>query len=316
MNRDAVAQMLKDFRLGKLSTEAVLDRLRHLPYEDLGFARIDSHRAIRQGFPEVIFCEGKTVSQAATIAQRCLERHGTLLATRASREIFNAIKAREPRAKYFSLSRTIVVKPARPARPVGHILVVSAGTSDIPVAEEAAVTADILGSRVETLYDVGVAGLHRILDKRPALDAANVLVVVAGMDGVLPSVVGGLVDKPVIAVPTSIGYGASFRGVAALLTMLNSCAAGIAVVNIDNGFGAGVLAHRINALGVRADREGRQRQRRIRAPHAQIPIHEPSAVSHKPTPDSNSDRDSGKQRADSEIRQRQRKERTEPGEEQ
>ena len=253
MNRDAIAQMLKDFRLGKLSTEAVLDRLRHLPYEDLGFARIDSHRAIRQGFPEVIFCEGKTVSQAAAIAQRCLERHGTLLATRASREIFNAIKAREPRAKYFSLSRTIVVKPARPARPVGHILVVSAGTSDIPVAEEAAVTADILGSRVETLYDVGVAGLHRILDKRPALDAANVLVVVAGMDGVLPSVVGGLVDKPVIAVPTSIGYGASFRGVAALLTMLNSCAAGIAVVNIDNGFGAGVLAHRINALGSGTD---------------------------------------------------------------
>jgi NCAIR mutase (PurE)-related protein len=255
MNRDAVAQMLTDLQRGKLSVDTVLDRLRHLPYEDLGFARVDSHRAIRQGFPEVIFCEGKTVAHAATIAERCLKRHGTLLATRASREIFKAIKAKEPRAKYYSLSRAIVVKPAHPPRPVGRVLVVSAGTSDIPVAEEAAVTADILGSRVETLYDVGVAGLHRVLDKRAAMDAANVLVVVAGMDGVLPSVVGGLVDKPVIAVPTSIGYGASFGGIAALLTMLNSCAAGIAVVNIDNGFGAGVLAHRINGLAERADRD-------------------------------------------------------------
>lgn len=178
-----------------------------------------------------------------------------LLATRASREIFNAIKARAPRAKYHPLSRAIVVRPARPAPPFGRVLVMSAGTSDIPVAEEAAVTADILGSRVETLYDVGVAGLHRILDKRSVLDAAHVLVVVAGMDGVLPSVVGGLVDKPVIAVPTSVGYGASFQGLAALLTMLNSCAAGVAVVNIDNGFGAGVLAHRINVLGTRHDRD-------------------------------------------------------------
>ncbi len=191
-----------------------------------------------------------------------------LLATRASREIFNAIKARAPRAKYHPLSRAIVVKAARPTPPLGRVLVMSAGTSDIPVAEEAAVTADILGSRVETLYDVGVAGLHRILDKRNLLDAALVLVVVAGMDGVLPSVVGGLVDKPVIAVPTSVGYGASFQGLAALLTMLNSCAAGVAVVNIDNGFGAGVLAHRINALGSKADRERRQGQRKKRTgPH-------------------------------------------------
>jgi NCAIR mutase (PurE)-related protein len=257
MDRTTIHRWLTELKQGKLTVEDVFDRLRHLPYEDLGFARVDNHRAIRQGFPEVIFCEGKTVSQAATIARRCLDRHGMLLATRASREIFNAIKTTAPRAKYHPLSRAIVVKPARPAPPVGHVLVLSAGTSDIPVAEEAAVTADVLGSQVETLYDVGVAGLHRILDKRAALDAAHVLIVVAGMDGVLPSVVGGLVSKPVIAVPTSIGYGASFQGLAALLTMLNSCAAGVAVVNIDNGFGAGVLAHRVNALAGKADSESR-----------------------------------------------------------
>jgi NCAIR mutase (PurE)-related protein len=255
MDRSRIVRWLTELRQGKLTVESVVKHLRHLPYEDLGFARMDNHRAIRQGFPEVIFCEGKTVPQAAMIARRSLTRHGMLLATRASREIFKAIKAKASRAVYHPLSRTIVVKPAPPIEPVGQVLVLSAGTSDIPVAEEAAVTADLLGSRVETLYDVGVAGLHRILDKRAALDAARVLVVVAGMDGVLPSVVGGLVDKPVIAVPTSIGYGASFQGLAALLTMLNSCAAGVAVMNIDNGFGAGVLAHRINALAERTDRD-------------------------------------------------------------
>lgn len=261
MDRGELTSLLKEVRTGRLSVDRALERLRHFPSEDLGFARMDNHRAIRQGFPEVIFCEGKTVSQATTIARRSLLRHGMLLATRASREIFNAIKAKEPRAEYHPLSRAIVVKPARPAPPVGQVLVLSAGTSDIPVAEEAAVTADILGSRVETLYDVGVAGLHRILDNRAALDGARVLVVVAGMDGVLPSVVGGLVDKPVIAVPTSVGYGASFRGLAALLTMLNSCAAGVAVVNIDNGFGAGVLAHRINAMAEGQSREPRAESR-------------------------------------------------------
>ncbi len=259
MNRQALLTLLKQVHAGDLTPEAAAERLRYLPYEDLGFARTDNHRAIRQGFPEVIFCEGKTVEQVSAVAARILERHGTLLATRATAEMFEAIQATEPRAKYHPLSRAIVVKPARPVPPLGRVLVLSAGTSDIPVAEEAAVTADVLGSRVETLYDVGVAGLHRILDKRGALDAARVLVVVAGMDGVLPSVVGGLVSKPVIAVPTSVGYGASFQGLAPLLTMLNSCAAGVAVVNIDNGFGAGVLAHRINTLG---DSESRQRQRR------------------------------------------------------
>ncbi|HYL80701.1 MAG TPA: nickel pincer cofactor biosynthesis protein LarB, partial [Candidatus Acidoferrum sp.] len=207
-----------------------------------------------------IFCEGKTVEQVTAIAQRSLAQHGMLLATRASREIFEALKASEPRTVYHPLSRAIVIKPARPPEPIGRVMVLSAGTSDIPVAEEAAVTADVFGSQVETVYDCGVAGLHRILDQRAALEEANALVVVAGMDGVLPSVVGGLVAKPLIAVPTSVGYGASFQGLAALLTMLNSCASGIAVVNIDNGFGAGVLAHRINVLGTKADRDSEVRK--------------------------------------------------------
>lgn len=253
MRREELVKLLTQVRAGNLSVPQALGRLRHFPTENLGFARTDNHRAIRQGFPEVIFCEGKTLAQATAIAGRILERHGMLLATRASREIFKAIKAKVSRAVYHPLSRVIVVKPVRAPSPIGRILVLSAGTSDIPVAEEAAMTADVLGSRVDTLYDVGVAGLHRILDNRAALDAARVLVVVAGMDGVLPSVVGGLVGKPVVAVPTSVGYGASFQGLAPLLTMLNSCAAGIAVVNIDNGFGAGVLAHRINALGTKPD---------------------------------------------------------------
>jgi hypothetical protein len=261
MNRETLQKLMKQVRQGTTSPEEAVAQLRHLPYEDMGFARMDNHRALRQGFPEVVFCEGKTVEQVTAIAGRILERHGTLLATRATPDVFEAVKAEAPGAIYHSLSRAIVVKPSRIARPVGRVLVMSAGTSDIPVAEEAAVTADILGSYVETRYDVGVAGLHRILDARSALESAEVIVVAAGMDGVLPSVVGGLVAKPVIAVPTSVGYGASFHGLAALLTMLNSCAAGVAVVNIDNGFGAGVLAHRINALGQRTDRGIRQRQR-------------------------------------------------------
>jgi len=253
MNREMLLRLLQNVRTGGISPEEAATRLRHLPYDDMGFARMDNHRALRQGFPEVVFCQGKTVDQVAAIARRILERHGTLLATRATPEMFDAVKASAPQAVYHPLSRAIAIKPARTGRPAGRILVMSAGTSDIPVAEEAAVTADILGSRVETVYDVGVAGLHRVLDQRAALDAARAIVVAAGMDGVLPSVVGGLVDRPVVAVPTSVGYGASFQGVAALLTMLNSCAAGVAVVNIDNGFGAGVLAHRINTLGARRE---------------------------------------------------------------
>lgn len=253
MNREELLKLLGQVHSGGLTPEKAVEQLRHLPYEDLGFARMDNHRALRQGFPEVIFCEGKTAEQVTAIAERILARHGVLLATRASPEMFEALKTVEPRTTYHPLSRAIVVKPTQPPVPIGRVMVLSAGTSDIPVAEEAAVTADVLGSRVETVYDCGVAGLHRILDQRAALEEANVLIVVAGMDGVLPSVVGGLVAKPVIAVPTSVGYGASFQGLAALLTMLNSCASGIAVVNIDNGYGAGVLAHRINALGTKAD---------------------------------------------------------------
>jgi pyridinium-3,5-biscarboxylic acid mononucleotide synthase len=253
MNHEELLKLLSQVHSGELTPEAAANLLRHLPYEDLGFARMDNHRALRQGFPEVIFCEGKTPEQVTAIAERILARHGVLLATRARPEMYEALKTVEPRTTYHLLSRAIVVKPVHSPAPIGRVMVLSAGTSDIPVAEEAAVTADVLGSRVETVYDCGVAGLHRILDQRAALERANVLIVVAGMDGVLPSVVGGLVAKPVIAVPTSVGYGASFQGLAALLTMLNSCASGIAVVNIDNGYGAGVLAHRINALGTRPD---------------------------------------------------------------
>ena len=261
MNAERLRALLEDVQCGRISPEAALEGLRHLPYEDLGFARMDNHRALRQGFPEVIFCEGKTVAQVEALASRSVERHGTLLATRASEQMYEAVKAVESRAVYHPRSRLIAVKASVPPAPLGRVLVLSAGTSDIPVAEEAALTADIFGSRVETRYDVGVAGLHRVLDSREAMDAANVLVVVAGMDGVLPSVVGGLTDRPVIAVPTSIGYGASFHGLAPLLTMLNSCASGVGVVNIDNGFGAGVLAHRINALAEKSSREPRAASR-------------------------------------------------------
>jgi len=264
MNRTEISRLLRAVRGGTLSVADALSRLRHLPYEDLGFVRVDNHRALRQGFPEVIFCEGKTPAQIGAIAARLVERHGTFLGTRASAEAFAAVKAVVPRAVYRPLSRTITLTPPRRPAPVGHLLVISAGTSDIPVAEEAAVTAEILGSRVETRYDCGVAGLHRILDARPAFDRARVILVVAGMDGVLPSVIGGLVDRPVIAVPTSIGYGASFQGLAPLLTMLNSCAAGVAVVNIDNGFGAGVLGHRINTQGAARPRPRRASAARSR----------------------------------------------------
>lgn len=219
-----------------------------LPYEDLGFATVDHHRALRQGFPEVIFCEGKTTAQVVAIAKGLLAKGGPLLATRVSAQTAKALKKLNRRAQYHELARTVLVQPQPPAR-TGDILIVTAGTADVPVAEEARVTAESMGSRVETLYDVGVAGIHRVLTRHERIRRAQVLIVVAGMDGVLPSVVGGLVDKPVIAVPTSRGYGASFGGLAALLTMLNSCAAGVGVMNIDNGFGAGVLAHRINVLG-------------------------------------------------------------------
>lgn len=249
MNRDQVEQLLHAIAAGSTTPEEGLQRLRFLPYEDIGFARIDHHRALRQGIPEVIYCEGKTVEQVRHIAERILNRQSDLLATRLSPDIAQALLTLAPKAEYNELARTVVMQQTDRQATTGVILVVSAGTSDLPVAEEAVVTARALGSTVQTVYDVGVAGLHRLLDTQAQLMAARVIVVVAGMEGALASVVGGLVDKPVIAVPTSVGYGANFHGLAPLLAMLNSCAAGVAVVNIDNGFGAGYMAHTINLLG-------------------------------------------------------------------
>ena len=249
MNRIDLLKLLQSVRDGKVDVDRALTRLRHLPFEDVTYAHIDHHRQLRHGMPEVIYCEGKTLDQVAGIAKRMLKAGSEVLATRASESMYQAIRKLDRRAEYHPASRSIVVGDKKKRTTRGVILVLTAGTSDIPVAEEAAVTAGMLGSSVRTVYDVGVAGIHRVLSKREDLDAARVIVVVAGMDGALPSVVGGLVDKPVIAVPTSIGYGAGFQGLAPLLTMLNSCASGVAVMNIDNGFGAGVLAHRINLLG-------------------------------------------------------------------
>ncbi len=246
-------RLLRQLQRGTVSVETVIERLWAPSVEHLGFATVDHHRALRQGFPEVILCEGKTTAQVVAIAKGLLRRHTTLLATRATPEAARALCRAHRRAHYHTEARVVSVEPLRPVRR-GHVLVITAGTADVPVAEEARVTAEVMGSRVETLYDVGVAGLHRILSHHDRLQMPRVIIVVAGMDGVLPSVVGGLVSCPVIAVPTSRGYGANFGGLAALLTMLNSCAAGVGVFNIDNGFGAGCLAHRINLQAEDAER--------------------------------------------------------------
>ncbi|MHB8173446.1 MAG: nickel pincer cofactor biosynthesis protein LarB [Nitrospirota bacterium] len=249
MNRELLRELLGRVQSGATDVEAALSELRHLPFEDIQFAVIDHHRSLRQGAPEVIYCEGKTPAQIRAIAERMLAKRSDVLATRADKEAYKALKALDRRARYNELARAVVIEHKKHPPTEGLVLITSAGTTDIPVAEEAAVTAQTLGSTVETMYDVGVSGIHRLLSKKEILVSARVIVVVAGMDGALASVVGGLVDKPVIAVPTSVGYGASFGGIAALLTMLNSCAPGVAVMNIDNGFGAGFLAHRINMLG-------------------------------------------------------------------
>jgi len=252
MQAELLRDLLNEVRAGTRTVESALDRLRDLPFENLGYARLDHHRALRTGFPEVVFCEGKHVKQIVEILERLEQKHSPILATRASREVFDAVAAHIPTASYFESARIIQIG-ANGAEPTPTtVLVVCAGTADVPVAEEAAVTAAALGSRVERLYDVGVAGVHRLLAARERLNDANVIVVVAGMDGVLPTIVGGLVAAPVIAVPTSIGYGTGLGGLGALMTMLNACAPGIAVVNIDNGFGAGYLAHLINVRGVGA----------------------------------------------------------------
>lgn len=246
MDEARLGVLLADVRDGRIDLDEAVERLRNLPYEDIGYARLDHHRGVRQGLPEAVFCQGKTVPQVADLVERLAAQGGPVLATRATAEMFAAVHTRVAVAVHDPVARTIVVPDphARPPRP--GVLVLTAGTADIPVAQEAAVTAELLGNAVERVFDVGVAGLHRLLAQREKLRRARVIVVVAGMDGALPSVVGGLVDVPVVAVPTSVGYGASFGGLAALLTMLNACAPGIAVVNIDNGFGAGFMAGLIN----------------------------------------------------------------------
>jgi NCAIR mutase (PurE)-related protein len=246
MNSQALRKLFDEVRKKRLSPDEAVERLRHLPFEDLGFAKIDHHRALRQGMPEVIFAQGKTPRQVADIFHRLAAHGGNVLATRASEEQYAAVAAALDLVEYRSLARAIVLKRDRKLHGKGVIVVVSAGTSDIPVAEEAVVTAELMGNNVQHIYDVGVAGIHRLLAHHEALAKARVIIVCAGMEGALPSVVGGLVGVPVIAVPTSVGYGAAFEGLAALLGMMNSCASNVSVVNIDNGFGAGYVASLIN----------------------------------------------------------------------
>ena len=234
--------LLRDVQAGEVSPEEAMDALRGLPYEDLGFAKLDHHRDLRKGFPEVVLGEGKTPAQVVEIAEKLAARAGRLLVTRVGPEVYEQVRRRLPEAAYNELARAIVLRSRPPAQAAPGVLVVTAGTGDLPVAEEAALTAELMDAEVTRLNDVGVAGVHRVLDNLEMLREARVLVVAAGMEGALPSLIGGLVAAPVIAVPTSIGYGASFQGLAALLGMLNSCAPGVAVVNIDNGFGAGYLA--------------------------------------------------------------------------
>ena len=252
MNRSDLRGLLDQVRDGTLTPEAAQHRLlqflRQSPYEDLGFARVDHHRSVRQGFPEVVFGPGKSAEQIAAIAARIVGAGHNLLVTRTTRDVYDTLSRQLPDAAFHDMARAITLSVAPAGAGNGIIVVAAAGTADLPVAEEAAVTAEIMGNSVDRLYDVGVAGLHRLLSEHVRLSAARVIIVVAGMEGALPSVVGGLVDVPVIAVPTSVGYGASFGGLTALLAMLNSCASGISVVNIDNGFGAATVASAINHL--------------------------------------------------------------------
>ncbi|MCS7201981.1 MAG: nickel pincer cofactor biosynthesis protein LarB [Dictyoglomus sp.] len=247
MNREKIREILEKIKRGELDVEEGLEKISFLPYEDLGYAKVDYQRSITRGFPEVVFCQGKTPEQVANIMEKLLSRNPRVLATRAGKDVFELVKTKIKDAKYNEFARTITVI-REDYEKKGKVIVACAGTADLPVAEEAVETAEITGSNVERIYDIGIAGLHRVLDKIKILRSANVIIAVAGMEGALPSVIGGLVDKPVIAVPTSIGYGANFNGLSALLTMLNSCVPGIAVVNIDNGFSAGYLASMINLL--------------------------------------------------------------------
>ena len=248
MEREKLKQLLEKVRSNSIEIETAIDRLKDLPFEDVGYAKIDNHRALRSGFPEVIYCPGKTDEHIANIFERLAQKNGRVLATRATMGQYQAIKALVPQVRFNQLARTVAYEQDVKVTGLGTILVISAGTSDLPVAEEAVETAVIMGNKVERLYDVGVAGVHRLLQNKQKLDEARVIIVVAGMEGALASVVGGLVYKPLIAVPTSVGYGANFQGISALLAMLTSCASGITVVNIDNGFGAGYSASIINHL--------------------------------------------------------------------
>lgn len=248
VNAESIRKLFDQVRRGKVTPDDAVDRLRHLPFEDLGFAKVDHHRALRAGMPEVILGERKTPAHMAGIFARLARHGGNVLATRADKKQFAAVKRKVRSAEYRELARAIVLQRDAHNYGKGMIAVVSAGTSDIPVAEEAVVTAELMGNEVQHFYDVGVAGIHRLLANREALTKARVVIVCAGMEGALPSVVGGLVGVPVIAVPTSVGYGSSFQGLAALLGMLNSCASNVSVVNIDNGFGAGYVASLINRL--------------------------------------------------------------------
>ena len=248
MDAKSLKQLFDDVRRGKLSSDEAVERLRHMPFEDLGFANVDHHRTLRVGMPEVVFGPGKTPAQLAEIFMRLAKRGNNVLATRVSPEQVRAVRNKLRKAEHHELARAITLTQDETRYGKGKIAVVSAGTSDIPVAEEALVTAQVMGNEVQHVYDVGVAGIHRLLARRDLLTQARVIVVCAGMEGALPSVVGGLVGVPVIAVPTSVGYGASYQGIAALLGMLNSCASNVTVVNIDNGFGAGYVASIINRL--------------------------------------------------------------------
>jgi NCAIR mutase (PurE)-related protein len=248
MDPHKLKNLLEDIRDGRITPDAGMALLKDLSYVDLGCAKLDTHRELRVGYPEVIYCPGKSTEQVKTIIRAMNERDANILATRADEALFMEIRQICPDAVYHPLARAVTVRKRAMEIPDSYIAVVTAGTSDLPVAEEAAVTAELFGNRVERIVDVGVAGVHRLFDKLDVIRGARVIIVVAGMEGALPSLVGGLVDKPVIAVPTSVGYGASFQGLAALLSMLNSCAGGVCVVNIDNGFGAGYMAGMINKL--------------------------------------------------------------------
>lgn len=248
MDEKELKTLLEGIKRGDVNVNEGVEKLKDLPFKELGYAKIDNHREVRVGYPEVIYCAGKTVEQVKGIVEFMLTKNNNILGTRATEEMYEAVKEICPEAVYNKLARTITVKNKEVPMPDTYIAIVTAGTSDIPVAEEAAITAEILGNRVERIFDVGVAGIHRLFNRLDLIRGAKVVVVIAGMEGALVSVVGGLVDKPVIAVPTSVGYGANFGGLSALLCMLNSCASGVSVVNIDNGFGAGYLGSMINKL--------------------------------------------------------------------